>query len=54
MLARGIRQSGRQRLDAELLDSLKDWFLGHLLEQDRELADFLKRPGQPGEGGHGL
>mgnify|MGYP003574381952 CR=1 FL=1 len=54
MLARGLRQSGRQWLDRDLLDSLKDWFLGHLLEQDRELADFLKRPGPPGDGGPGL
>lgn len=54
MLARGIRQSGRQRLDAELLDSLKDWFLGHVLEQDRELAEFLKGAGRPVEGGPGL
>jgi len=54
MLARGLRASGRQWLDRDLLDSLKDWFLGHLLEQDRELADFLKRSGPPGEGGPGL
>lgn len=54
ILGRGVRESGRQSLDAELLESLKDWLLGHMLEQDRELAEFLKRPGPPGEGGPGL
>lgn len=54
MLIRTLRGSGRQWLDVDLLDSLKDWFLGHVLEMDRELADFLKCPGPPGEGGPGL
>lgn len=54
VLARELRQSGRQWLDVQLLDSLKDWFLGHVLELDRQLADFLKRPGPPGDGGPGL
>lgn len=54
MLIRTLRGSGRQWLDVDLLDSLKDWFLGHVLEMDRELADFLKRPGPPDEGGPGL
>jgi hemerythrin len=53
-LSRELRDSGRQWLDADLLAFLKDWFLGHVLEMDRELADFLKRPGPPGEGGPGL
>lgn len=53
-LTRELRDSGRQWLDVDLLDSLKDWFLGHVLELDRELADFLKRPGPPGDGGPGL
>jgi hemerythrin len=54
MLTRALRDSGRQWLDVDLLDSLKDWFLGHVLELDRELAEFLKRSGPPGDGGPGL
>lgn len=54
IVARGLRDSGRQWLDTELLDSLKDWFLGHVLEQDRALAEFLKYPGPPEDGGPGL
>lgn len=54
MLIRTLRRSGRQWLDVDLLDSLKDWLLGHVLELDRQLADFLKRPGPPDDGGHGL
>lgn len=45
MLCRGLEGSGRQWLDADLLASLKDWLLGHVLELDRDLAEFLKRPG---------
>jgi hemerythrin-like metal-binding protein len=54
ILSREIAESGRQWLAEEQLDSLKDWFLGHMLEQDRALADFLKRPAPPSEGGPGL
>ena len=54
VLTRALRDSGSQWLDVNLLDSLKDWFLGHVLELDRELADFLKRQGPPGDGGPGL
>lgn len=54
IVARGLRDSGRQWLDAELLDSLKDWLLGHVLEQDRALAEFLKHPRAPEDGGPGL
>ena len=34
-----------ERLDTETLLGLKDWLLGHLLELDRELAEFLRTAG---------
>ena len=41
---RELRDSRAQWLSLELLDGLKDWFLGHVLDMDRELAEFLKNP----------
>ena len=39
---REVSATDARRLDAETLLSLKDWLLGHLLEMDRELAEFLR------------
>ena len=44
---RELRDSRAQWLSLELLDGLKDWFLGHVLDMDRELAEFLKNPRSP-------
>jgi hemerythrin len=46
--ARELREFEAQWLGLDLLDSLKDWLLGHVLEMDRELAEFLKTPRPPG------
>lgn len=45
LLIRELRDSGIKRLDQDQLDGLKDWLVGHVLEQDRAFADFLKAPG---------
>lgn len=45
---RELRDSQAQWLSLEMLDSLKDWLLGHVLDMDRELAEFLKTPRPPG------
>ena len=50
MTVRELRRSGAQWLSQDLLDGLKDWLLGHVLEMDRELADFLKNPQATGRG----
>ena len=47
VLMREIASAAGQRIDADTLDSLKDWLLGHVLEMDRELAGFLNRPTAP-------
>jgi hemerythrin len=44
---REIASAAGQRIEADTLDSLKDWLLGHVLEMDRELAGFLNRPTAP-------
>jgi hemerythrin len=46
VLARELHDAGAQHLDEAGLDTLKDWLLGHVLDFDRRLADFLKNPGQ--------
>lgn len=46
VLARELLESRTYRLDAAALDALKDWLLGHVLDVDRRLADFLKHPGR--------
>jgi hemerythrin-like metal-binding protein len=43
VLMREIESTANQCIDADTLDSLKDWLLGHVLEMDRELAGFLNR-----------
>lgn len=42
---RALERSGSEHLDDAHLEWLKDWLMGHLLEQDRPFADFLKSPG---------
>jgi hemerythrin-like metal-binding protein len=41
---RRIRDSGADGLDRVMLHGLKDWLMGHVLEMDRSLADYLKNP----------
>lgn len=50
MMVREIRESGSTRLDMSALDSLKTWLMGHVLEADKQLAEFLK-DGENGSGG---
>lgn len=45
LMIRELRDSGTERLDQVHLDALKDWLVGHVLEQDRAFADFLKSTG---------
>ena len=45
LMIRELRDSGTERLDQAHLHALKDWLMGHVLEQDRAFADFLKSPG---------
>ena len=47
VMVRGIRASGRETLDISTLETLKDWLMGHVLEVDRQLAEFLKNPPEP-------
>lgn len=42
VMVREIRASGRELLDISTLETLKDWLMGHVLEVDRQLAEFLK------------
>ncbi len=42
VMVRGMRASGRELLDISTLETLKDWLMGHVLEVDRQLAEFLK------------
>ncbi len=42
VVVRGIRASGRKALDISTLETIKDWLMGHVLEVDRQLAEFLK------------
>lgn len=46
VLVRELQDAKTEHLDASVLDTLKDWLLGHVLDFDRRLADFLKNPGQ--------
>jgi len=41
---RAIRDAGVAGLDRQTLESMKDWLMGHVLEVDRRLAEFLKNP----------
>ena len=41
---RTIREAGVAGLDQLTLESMKDWLMGHVLEVDRRLAEFLKNP----------
>jgi hemerythrin-like metal-binding protein len=41
---RSIREAGVAGLDQLTLESMKDWLMGHVLEVDRRLAEFLKNP----------
>lgn len=45
ILTREVAASGANRLDPGLLEGLKAWFLGHLLDDDRRLAEYLSRIG---------
>lgn len=45
VLTREVTASGASRLDPALLDGLKAWFLGHLLDDDRRLAEYLRSVG---------
>jgi hemerythrin len=42
MMVREIRESGQGRLEMVHLEALKAWLMGHVLDVDRELAEFLK------------
>jgi hemerythrin len=46
-LVRELHASGVERVAGGVLETLKDWLLGHILEQDRDLAEFLKRGDPP-------
>jgi len=43
VMVREIRESGETHLDMTTLDALKQWLMGHVLDVDRQLAEFLKR-----------
>jgi hemerythrin len=47
VLTRELHDSHSRYLDAADLDTLKDWLLGHVLDFDRRLADFIKDPNRP-------
>lgn len=47
VLTRELQETDTLHLDAEVLDNLKDWLLGHVLDYDRRLADFLQHPDRP-------
>ncbi len=44
VLARELTDQHASYLDGPVLDTLKDWLLGHGLDFDRRLAEFLKHP----------
>jgi hemerythrin-like metal-binding protein len=44
VLVREIRGAGQAALDVSELNALKAWLMGHVLDADRRLADFLKSP----------
>ena len=46
VLVRELNDAGVEHLDETVLETLKDWLLGHVLDFDRRLADFLKNPSQ--------
>lgn len=50
---RGLRRGGAASLDTGTLHALKDWLIGHVLEMDRPLAEFLKHPRDDGLGDGG-
>jgi len=50
MMVREIRESGSTLLNLSALEALKTWLMGHVLEADRQLAEFLKNA-ENGSGG---
>lgn len=44
VLMRELRESGSACLTQAALEGLKDWLMGHVLDFDRPLAEFLKHP----------
>jgi methyl-accepting chemotaxis protein len=46
VLIRELQDARARHLDEAVLGQLKDWLLGHVLDFDRRLADFLKNPEQ--------
>jgi methyl-accepting chemotaxis protein len=47
VLSRELADTRAGYLDAEVLETMKDWLLGHALGFDRRLADYLNFPDQP-------
>lgn len=45
IFTREAEAGGLARLEPGLLEALKGWFLGHLLDDDRRLADYLRSVG---------
>jgi hemerythrin-like metal-binding protein len=43
-MVREISRSGSDRLEIETLEALKQWLMGHALDDDKELAVFLQHP----------
>lgn len=46
ILIRELQNANAHHLDETVLGTLKDWLLGHVLDFDRRLADFLKNPSE--------
>jgi hemerythrin len=44
VMVREIRESGQADLGIDALESLKQWLMGHVLEFDKQLAEFLQNP----------
>jgi hemerythrin-like metal-binding protein len=42
MMVREVKESGDGHLDLAFLEALKTWLMGHVLDVDRQLAEFLK------------
>ena len=46
VLTRELHDAEAESLDEPVIGALKDWLLGHALDFDRQLAEFVKNPRQ--------